>query len=173
MTGSVFVASKRINDNGILNLSRLADYLISIFPILANGLYVALYADGIYQLHQCIFGRMRNQILGDIELIYQRYNAMRVVIEHSYSRLRMFRLLASGRKLSLYGRGNHPRELLVSAFLIANCYTIFNGSTCSSTFNLHPPSLEEYLPLDVDFEGAPTVLAQEEIDDYNFPDALN
>ena len=175
MTGSVFVASKRVNDNGILNLSRLADYLFSIFPRLANGLHVALYTDGIMQLHQCIFGRMRHQNLGDTAVIFQRYNAMRIVIEHSYTRLRMFRLFTSGRKLSLYQRGNRPRELLVSAFLLANCYAIFNGSTCSSIFNLHPPSLDEYLPLDVGFESAPTVLIQEENDPYayNIPGQLN
>jgi len=175
MTGSVFVASKRINDNGILNLSRLADYLFSIFPILANGLLVALYADGIFQLHQCIFGRLRHQILGEAAIIYQRYNAMRIVIEHSYARLRMFRLFTSGRKLSLYHRGNHPRELLVSAFLLANCCTIFNGSTCSSMFYLHPPSLDEYLPLDVDFESAPSVLIAEENNPYEYyiPGVLN
>jgi hypothetical protein len=84
-------------------------------------------------------------------------------------------LFTSGRKLSLYHRGNHPRELLVSAFLLANCYTIFNGSTCSSMFYLHPPSLDEYLPLDVDFESAPSVLIAEENNPYEYyiPGVLN
>jgi len=39
-------------------------------------------------------------------------------------------------------------------FFLQNCYVCFNGSATSTAFNnfVSPPSIEEYLPLDVDFE---------------------
>ncbi len=45
-------------------------------------------------------------------------------------------------------------RLGIVCFFLQNCYVCFNGSTTSSTFNnfVPPPTIAEYLPLNVDFE---------------------
>ena len=50
--------------------------------------------------------------------------------------------------------------------------TLFLMDQPAPAHSIFTPLLQKYLPLNVDFEGTPTVLVQEEIDDYNFPGAL-
>jgi hypothetical protein len=160
MIGSVFVTSMRVSDNGLLNMSRLPDYLTEIFPVIpgGNGLRYALYGDGIYQVLQCIIGRLRGEPTVAQSEINRRYCAMRAAIEHSYADFKnLFKLLDSRKTLRLYNRGDRNVKLIVSAFLIMNCYRCMNGSTCQSIFSIQAPDLDDYLPLDDVFEPAPAV----------------
>ena len=79
MVGSVYIASIRHNDNGVFNLSGLGDYLNSIFPVVPNadGLHVkyALYCDGVYQIHECLFNRPRVYRDDHEEALFRRYNS--------------------------------------------------------------------------------------------------
>jgi hypothetical protein len=92
-------------------------------------------------------------------LIYRRYSGMRVVVENTYGDLKnLFHLLSAGKWLRIYNRRDAPTKLIVSAYLLLNCYTCFNGSSCQSVFGIRAPLIEEYLPVDNDFREALTVV---------------
>ena len=161
MTASVFVTSMRASDNGILNMSRLADYLSEIFPVIPGGLgyRFALWGDGTCQLLPCLLiGRVRGDPTVAQSAISRRCGAMRTAIEHSCGDFKnLFKLLDSGKTLRLYNRGNRQVQLIVASFLIMNCCRCMNGSTCQKIFSIQAPSIEEYLPLDAVLEPAPSV----------------
>jgi hypothetical protein len=64
MVGTVFVASLRHNDNGLVNMSGLNDYLYNLFRDrnleLPNGLMPATYGDAIFRNHETIISRNTN-----------------------------------------------------------------------------------------------------------------
>jgi hypothetical protein len=66
MVGSVFVASLRHNDNGMLNMSGLNAYLISLFGrdyrLPPFDFLPALYGDGIIQVLETIVPRYRGPV---------------------------------------------------------------------------------------------------------------
>lgn len=158
MIGSIFIASLRHNDNGILNMSNLANYLselLSAFALPPSGRFLpALYADGIFANLSTIIPRYRNADL-DQRRINMRMSAMRQIIEHCLADHRnMFRLFTRPARLRLFFTGVYVRKLLLSSFLILNCRYCLTGAR-SSVFNVPPLSLEEYLPLDEALEMAP------------------
>ena len=61
MIGSIFGCSIRHNDNGVLNMSGLNDYLQDILePMGDTFVYPAIYCDAIYQLAETIINRYAN-----------------------------------------------------------------------------------------------------------------
>ncbi len=158
MVAGVFGTSASHNDVGVLNLSRLQEYLEEVlFPehAMAGGLLPVLYADAIFQNinHTTIISRY--ELVGTLEEIEFlrrlnfRMSGIRQSIEHMYGQLfNLFRLLKTPRQFKLYNDGQFAYRVGVICFFILNCYTCLNGSPCNSMFNTEPPSLEEYLPID-------------------------
>ena len=158
MIAGVFGASASHNDVGVLNLSRIQDYLEDVLVpnyVMAGGILPALYGDAIFQHlnHATIIARY--DLIGTIEEIefLQRLNfrmsGIRQSIEHMYGQLfNLFRLLKTPRQFKLYNDGQLAYRVGVICFFILNCYTCLNGSPCNSMFNTEPPSLQDYLPLD-------------------------
>ena len=90
MVGHVFVASMRNNNNGGFNLSGMGDYLSHVFREMPNcdpnhRLRYALYCDGIFQSHACLFNRPIGELDPYNTALFRRYNSLRVCIEHSYA----------------------------------------------------------------------------------------
>ena len=158
MIAGVFGAAGSHNDVGVLNLSRLTEYLEQIlFPDfeMPGGLLPALYGDAIFQNvnHTTIIARYN--LVGTPEEIdflgklNYRMSGIRQSIEHMYGILfNLFRLLKTPRQIQLYNDGQLSYRLGVISFFILNCYTCLNGSACNSMFNTTPPNLQDYLPLD-------------------------
>jgi len=158
MIAGVFGASASHNDIGVLNLSRIQDYLEDVLVpnyVMAGGILPALYGDAIFQHlnHATIITRY--DLIGTIEEIefLRRLNfwmsGIRQSIEHMYGQLfNLFRLLKTPRQFKLYNDGQLAYRVGVICFFILNCYTCLNGSPCNSMFNTEPPSLQDYLPLD-------------------------
>jgi hypothetical protein len=88
MIGSVFEASWNINDNGILNLSGLADYLVSFLQPIASGVgnfFPAVYGDGIFALSATVFGRYAAPLADWEEIVNIRMAPLRICVEHLFS----------------------------------------------------------------------------------------
>jgi len=156
--GSIYIASLRNNDNGILNMSQLGSYLQDMFRdnnmILPGGHLPAVYADGIFARLPCVVPRHRNTHDVQWQRINTRMASLRESIEHVYAHhSNLCRGLHQWERLRLYRTGEDTTKLVFSSFLYWNSmqciYQTFNE------FNVRPPSLEEYLPLHVDLEGPP------------------
>lgn len=158
MIGSVYIASMRHNDNGILNMSNLANALATLLAPLALpplGLFLpALYADGIFASLSTIMPRYRSP--NDTQKrINIRMSGMRQIIEHSFADHKtMFALFGSPARLRLFFTGVFVRKMLLTSFLILNCRYCLTGVR-SSVFGIPPLSLEKYLPLDEVLAPAP------------------
>ncbi len=115
MVVRVFGTSGSHNDVGVLNLSRLMEYLEQIlFPefVLPGGLLPALYGDAIFQNvnHTTIIARYN--LVGTIEEIEflrrlnYRMSGVQQSIEHMYGSLfNLFRLLKTPQQIQLYNDG--------------------------------------------------------------------
>ncbi len=115
MAASVFGASASHNDVGVLNLSRLQEYLEEIlFPdyVMDGGLLPVLYGDAIFQKinHTTIISRYK--LVGtqeEIEFLRRlkfRMSGIGQSIEHMYGQLfNLFRLLKTPRQFKLYNGG--------------------------------------------------------------------
>jgi hypothetical protein len=157
MVAGVFGASASHNDVGVLNLSRLQEYLEEIlFPdhVMAGGLLPVLYSDAIFQHinHTTIIARYdligMQQEMDFLRRLNFRMSGIRQSIEHMYGQLfNLFRLLKTPRQFKLYHEGQLAYRVGVICFFVLNCYTCLNGSPCNSMFNTEPPTLQEYLPL--------------------------
>jgi len=148
----------RHNDNGVLNMSNLANVLADLLaPFALPPLFLflpALYADGIFTVLSTILPRYRNPTLIQ-RRINQRMSGMRQILEHCFADHRaMFGLFSNPSRLRLFFTGVYVRKLLLTSFLILNCRYCLTGVR-SSVFNLPPLSLEEYLPLDEALDPAP------------------
>jgi hypothetical protein len=158
MIAGVFGASASHNDVGVLNLSRIQDYLEDVLVpnyVMEGGILPALYGDAIFQHlnHATIIARY--DLIGTIEEIEFlrrlnfRMSGIRQSIEHMYGQLfNLFRLLKTPHQFKLFNDGQLAYHVGVISFFILNCYTCLNGSPCNSMFNTEPPSLQDYLPLD-------------------------
>lgn len=158
--GSIYIASLRNNDNGILNMSQLAVYLQDLFNtngmILPGGRLPALYADGIFARLPCVIPRYRNANNLQFQRINARMASLRECIEHVYAHHHnLCRGLHQWDRLRLYRTGEETTMLLFSSFLYWNSmqciYQIFQE------FPVRPPSFEEYLPLAENLGRAPNL----------------
>ena len=69
----------------------------------------------------------------------------------------LFKMFATGKKIKLIEKKGTVVHMVVSAFLLHNCYTCLNGANATTIFQLMPLTLEEYLPVDEELELAPIV----------------
>jgi hypothetical protein len=160
MFGSVFGASWNRNDNGMLNLSGLADYLASILAYIPGTNFLpALYGDAIFALSAAILSRFVSPCTVWEDAVNQRMSAVRICEEHAYGQVfNLFRLFQEQRAMTLLRDGATKRRLGVITFLLYDCYTCFRGNGANTMFLTESPSLEEFLPLHENFAAAPDEL---------------
>ena len=88
MIGSAYIAALRHNDNGILNMSGLSDYihnLIGYIRLPVHGLCPSLYTDAIYQLTPNITPRIRNPGNDNDTRMNIRMSGLREYEEHLFA----------------------------------------------------------------------------------------
>jgi hypothetical protein len=159
MIGSIFGASWNNNDNGILNLSGLADYLISILQPIGSAIgnfFPAIYGDGIFAVSATICGRCRAPLSDWEEIVNICMALLHICIEHLFSLyFNLFKLLKMMHQMTVLRTSADKICLCTICFFLLNCYTCMNGSATNTTFGTVPPSIEEYIPLDEVLEEAP------------------
>jgi DDE superfamily endonuclease len=148
LIGSIFITELRQNDNGVLNMSGLNDYLCWLLSgHLIRGLFPCLYCDGIFAIHSTILPRYVNPTP---EQIYMnlKFASERQCIEHCFSDHRArFKLFSVSHYFHLFDSGVKVRKQCLISFFMLNCYYCLDG-TRSGYFGHATPTLEEYLPLD-------------------------
>jgi hypothetical protein len=153
----VFITELRQNDNGVLNMSGLSDYLVSLLSgNLVGRLLPCLYCDGIFANLATILPRYTNptheeQIL-NIKLASQWQFIAHVFGDHRIQ----YKLFSVSHSLWLFNNGvKVQRECLVS-FIMLNCHYCLDG-TRLGYFGHVTPMLEECLPLDEHLDPPPAV----------------
>ena len=160
MIGSIYICSLRHNDNGVQNLSGLNDYLVSLLnPIYqqnGNGVYPAVYGDGIFATLATIMRPFPNPNHYQ-KIVNTRMASIREDIEHKFAQLfGLFHILRSQSRLNLFHGAAEVRKLFFSCLFTLNCYTCFNESR-NRNFNVRAPTIENYLPLNEVLQPAPEV----------------
>ena len=59
-----------------------------------------------------------------------------------------FRIMIKENDHHLFNNGEHTFRLGIVCFFLKNCYVCLNGSTTNTMFDVDPPTLEQYLPID-------------------------
>jgi hypothetical protein len=165
LIGALYGAiSARENDNGALNLSNLNVDMMRLQPEVTqarqngeNMLYYSIYDDAIFPLLNCITGRHRQPLQGELTEREDAENfAMRRIrtsAEWPYeTATNLFHILESKYNKHLLGHNREPnlvvgQQLRVLMFMY-NIYVCLNGSKFSRFFNIIPPTLEEYLQVE-------------------------
>ena len=172
MIGSIFLGSWRNSDSGLLNMSNLNYYLVTLFAehnIRLNNDSAPLpvvYGDGVFPLLPIILPRYVSA--GEHERrINTRLAAVRQSIEHKFALYRnVFALFQQPQRFKLLHNGQDCVKIIFNSFLLLNCYTCLNES--GSSFCLRPPSLAEYLPLNEEIPPRPQVTDAELGDLYDY-----
>ena len=153
LTGSVFGASLSTNDNGLINLSGVCDYLandvLEVIP--GHQQFPSLFGDAIMPLTACSQSYYRNPT--PLQSYWnRRMSSARMSIEHDYALLfNIFKIMISGDH-QLLRNGEHIFRIGIVCFFLKNCYVCLNGSTTNTLFSSSPPALEEYIPVDEELE---------------------
>jgi hypothetical protein len=149
--GSVFVASLRISDCSLQNMSGLDTYLSSIFRehnlqiVDADNQLPSTYADGVFPNLATIVARYSNGT-EEQQRINTRMSSVRQSIEHLFALYHAtFSLFSIPNRLKLLLSGRYVSKMILMSFFLLNCFTCFNEV---GYFHVRPPTLEEYLPLD-------------------------
>jgi hypothetical protein len=159
----------RHNDNGVMNMSRLNDYLMSLLAdrhvSSAQGVdyLLGLYADGIFHERLCVIPRYlvarddQSEDANQKRRMNTRMSSLRQIIEHVFAdHKNIFQLFKSENYFRLFYTGEHVMKMVFSSFFLLNCFYSLNG-TRSLYFGMEPCTLEQYIPLDEDLEEAPLV----------------
>ena len=152
---SIFGSSMRENDNGMVNISGLNHYLERIMPFVdtERQYQVAAYGDAIYNERSCIVGRAKKTVEDPWrKIIDKQLGRKRASIENSFADFNNYaQLLSHRKKHKILKQGEKAMMTTMVAFFLFNCKSCFQGNSTSSRFNVKPPSLQEYLPLDKNF----------------------
>jgi hypothetical protein len=157
MFGSIFVAALRHNDNGIQNMSGLNDYLRSMFSpdFMLNGHFPSIYADGIFARMETIVPRFLNPDETQ-RRINVRMSALRQSVEHLFAyHFLLFKGLHDFTKLRLLRSGDDTMKMVIVSFFVWNCYQCVHKM--SWHFDVQPPTLEHYLPLEEVLDPGPNL----------------
>lgn len=160
MIASIYICSLRHNDNGVLNLSGLNDYLVSLLdPLYQDGpinVYPALYGDGIFSTLAAVVKPYPNPN-HEQKIVNTRFSSLREDIEHKFSQVfGLFQILRMTSRHNLFHNAADVRKLFFNCLFVSNCYTCFNESR-NRAFQLRAPSLAQYLPLDEELTPAPVL----------------
>ena len=158
MIGSIFICSLRHNDNGVVNLSGLNDYLVSIldpiYQVGGNLVYPAVYGDGIFSTLATIIKPYASPN-DEQKIINTRFSSLREDIEHKFAQVfGLFQVLRISSRHRLFFNAAHVRKLYFSCLFLSNCYTCFNESRNHHN-NLRAPTIQQYIPLDEDLSPPP------------------
>ena len=83
MISSLFLSSIRHNDNGLVNLSGLNEYLTTILAPIHQYVFPALYCDAIYGLLPTLVRRYQNPTPQQ-RIVNRRMSSMRILIEDAF-----------------------------------------------------------------------------------------
>ena len=150
MFGSIFAASLRHNDMGMLNMSGLVDHLMDILDYVDpnTGTMPGLYGDSIFNPCMVIFTRIEDPDTDEKEAFNARMNSLRQCIELLFGLLvNKFKILSDKRQFKLLNGGERAIRTASVCFFLLNCWTCFNGNQVNTIFDSVAPTIEEYLPL--------------------------
>ena len=153
--------SARRADAGVLRMSNLNEFLVDVqrgrFATAAGDeVFYSAFGDLAFKHGmQCIQSYYHNftgaaQLDGARMKCNASMRAVRVTIENSYAMVsNLFRICGSTEGYKIAKRDSVALEQLRVCILLTNCYICLNGDQAGSvnTFNLSPPSLEDYLVL--------------------------
>ena len=172
MFGSIYLASLRVSDSGLLNMNGLDNYLSSLFRELnisminAFDQYHAVYGDGIFTQLCTIVARYASPNASGNK-INVRTSSMRQSIEHIFAlHKNTFDVFNIAARFRLMQGGVDCYMLVFNSFVFLNCYVCLNKSP--NNFDLSPPSLELYDPLDEDLQPASDINGELLGDVYNY-----
>ena len=140
MIGSVYVSSLQNSDSGLLNLSRLNEYLEDLFRdegILlpsAGNQFPAAYADGVFLQLSCIVATRRTG--GDDACrIATRMSLVRQSIEHLFSfHYNLFKLFQQPDHFRLLVSGVESYKLLFNSFFYGIVIKQFTNHQVTSSW---------------------------------------
>ena len=125
-----------------------------------------VYGDGIFSVLPIILQRYTNPSVDD-NRINTRLVSVRQNIEHIFVLYsNVFELFNNPKRLKLLHCGKENVQLIFNLLLLLNCYKCFDGSP--NSFEMNPPSITEYLPLDDMLPPAPDVTADLLGEVYNY-----
>ena len=159
IVGEVHITEMRQNDNSVLNISGLSDYLVELLGnICVGGLFPCLYGNSIFKLLSTRVPRHRSPCPLAGRLVNVRMSTLRQICEHVNSNHKNhFHLWEVPRYLWLYRKGGSVQRLATMSFFLLNCYYCLHG-TCSRYVGQVSPALEDYNPLDKTLEPPPAVV---------------
>ena len=172
MIGSVYLGAWRVSDSGLLNMSGLDTYLSSLFNEFnmrlagAFNQFPAVYGDGIFPQLTTIVARygLANQ---NEARVNRRLASVRQSIEHIFGlHHNTFALFSIPHRFKLLVYGVDCQMMVLNSFFLLNCFTCFNESP--NNFDIRPPTIEEYLPLNEIIEHAPDITDEQLGDVYNY-----
>jgi hypothetical protein len=148
LVGSVFITELCQNNNGVLNISGLNNYLcwlLSGYSI--RGLLPCLYCDGIFAIHPTIMPCYINPT-PEQTYLNLKFASERQCIEHVFGdHQACFKLFSLSHYFHLFDCGVKVLKQCLLSFFMLNCYYCLDG-TRLGYFGHATPMLEEYLPLD-------------------------
>ena len=131
----------------------------------ANNQLPAVYGDGVFPQLATIVARYSNAT-SEQSRINSQMSSVRQSIEHLFALHRnTFSLFTIPNRLKLLVCGRDVMKLMLVSFFILNCFTCFNET---DYFEIRPPTIEEYLPLDETLIPAPEVNEEEYGPLYNY-----
>ena len=147
MIESVFITSMRNQENNTVNLSNLHTELLRLLlpRRLINGLFPAIYADGIFCMRLCIVPRFW-RATDEQKITSTKISSMHVLIENAFADFfNLFTLFSMGHvRIRLLTGRYRVKKLFYVSFFVLNIYYSLNN-TRSTMFNLDSLSLDEYL----------------------------
>ena len=162
MIGAIYLASWRVSDAGVYNMSGLDAYLSNLFREFqmgipqAQGQYPALYGDGTFPWRATMVSRLQGNTIKSDRRINTLMSSVRQSVEHLFClHKNIFKLFNQPERFRLLVHGNEARKLIFNSFFLLNCYICLNESP--NNFMARPPTIEEYLPLDEQLQAAPEV----------------
>ncbi len=161
MFGSIYVGSWRVSDSGLLNMSGLDSYLSNLFTECDMKIgesfdqFPACYGDGIFPQLATILARYTMADESE-QRVNRRLASARQSVEHLFSlHFNTFGLFSIPHRFKLLVHGVEVHIMILNSFFSLNCYVCFNESP--NNFDLRPPTIEEYLPVNEVLVPAPFV----------------
>lgn len=172
MIGSVYIGAWRVSDAGLLNMSGLDTYLAALFneynirlPAALNQ-FPAVYGDGIFPQLATIVARygLSNE---NESRVNRRLASVRQSIEHIFGfHSNTFELFNIPNRFKLLVHGVDCQRMVVNSFFLLNCFICFNETP--NNFDLRPPTIEAYLPIDEELVPAPHITDEDLGEVYNY-----
>ena len=137
------------NDNGLIYVSGLNDYLNEILDVLPGiGIFLSLYGDASMQLTQVIQNYFRNPNERE-EVWNRRVPSAHMSIKVDYGLIfNILWVMIQDEKKHLYMNGEHFFVLVQFVFFLKNCWVCLKGSAVNSLFDIKPPTIKKYLDVD-------------------------